>query len=120
MVPCITSAQESEAHEQLRAQLSQGTNDLLVPSIEFYKTQNHHYPETLDALQATLPQNSLVSIFDSRSGLYANEFQKYFHQRVGDNHYYLRSLGPDRLPFASDDIVPQMKAVGNMGLLLEK
>ena len=36
----------------------------LVQSIEFYKVQHGAYPESLDALQASLPKGSFVFIVD--------------------------------------------------------
>lgn len=118
----INSTERKETHDKLRVQLSQGALNRLVPALEQYKQEHTQYPESLDALKETLAKDSLVSIDDPRSGTHANEFKPFFYQRLDDNHYYLRSVGPDEKPFTEDDLVPETSASAgaNTGLLLEK
>jgi hypothetical protein len=45
---------------------------------------------------------------------------RYFHyERVGTDHYYLRSVGPDGQPFTGDDILPnvEVKPGSKVGVL---
>ncbi len=118
----INSSQRQETRDKLRVELSQGALNRLVPALEKYKQENQAYPESLEALKATLSKDSFVSIDDPRSGRHANEFKPFYYQRVDANHYYLRSLGADGRPFTSDDMVPQITppTSENMGLLLEQ
>jgi len=46
----------------------------------------------------------------------------FYYERVGADHYYLRGVGPDGLPFTSDDILPRVKATreGKLGRLIER
>ncbi|MFZ1414941.1 MAG: hypothetical protein WAS73_10250 [Defluviicoccus sp.] len=114
--------QRGGVYDELRVRLAQGTINSLVPSIEFYKTQNGKYPESLEALQGWLPKEGFVSVFDpSIAGLGAQP-RYFFYERVGDDHYYLRGLGVDGKPFTPDDIVPQVPSVPGTksGLLIER
>jgi len=45
----------------------------------------------------------------------------FYYERVGADHYYLRGVGPDGLPFTSDDILPRGTATpdGKLGRLIE-
>jgi len=115
--------QRGGVYDKLRARQAQANLDSLVQSIEYYKVQHGTYPESLKALQESLPKDSLVSILvhdltEVKSGLHQRYF---FYERVGEDHYYLRSLGLDGQPFTSDDIVPQVSAMpgSKVGLLLE-
>lgn len=118
----INSSQRQETHDKLRVELSRSALNRLVPALENYKQENQQYPESLEALRATLTKDSLISVDDPRSGRHANEFKPFYYQRVDDNHYYLRSIGPDGLPFTSDDLVPQItpSTSENIGVLLEQ
>ena len=100
------------AHSQL---------DTLVPAIEFYKVGYGAYPASLAELQKALPKNSFFSVFDSSSTMVGMP-QHYFYERVGTDHYYLRGVGPDGVPFTADDIVPEVdpSVAGKIGLLIDK
>ncbi|GMW07611.1 MAG: type II secretion system protein G [Gammaproteobacteria bacterium] len=115
-------AQRGGVYDELRVQLAQGTINSLVPSIEFYKTQNGKYPESLKVLQDSLPKEGFVSVFDPSALDLGAQPRYFFYQRVGEDHYYLRGLGADGKPFTPDDIVPQFPAVpgSKSGLLVER
>ena len=113
--------QRGGVYDELRVQLAQPTINSLVPSIEFYKTQNGQYPESLKSLQESLPKESFVSVFDP-TVIGIQEQPKYFYyERVGADHYYLRGVGQDGKPFTADDVIPQIAATpaSKIGLLLE-
>ena len=45
----------------------------------------------------------------------------FHYERAGADHYYLRSVGADNIPFTADDILPPTDtAGGKIGLLKEK
>jgi len=113
--------QRGGVYDELRNKAAQYTINSLVPAIEMYKIQFGHYPESLDELKNSLPSNSLVVIYDPRF-VRAGEPHKFYYERVDDNHYYLRGVGPDGVPFSKDDIVPQIPTAseGKLGLLLER
>jgi hypothetical protein len=114
--------QRGGVYDDLRGKLAQSTINSLVPSIEFYKIQNGKYPESLEALQKSLPKNSFVSVFDPTVVGLGTQPRYFFYERVGDDHYYLRGLGSDGKPFTGDDIVPQIPSASGskLGLLLER
>jgi hypothetical protein len=61
-------------------------------------------------------------IYDaSITGLNAHP-RLFFYQRIGCDHYYLRAVGPDGLPFTRDDIVPDVDpaTATKLGLLTAK
>jgi hypothetical protein len=114
--------QPGGAYEKLRVRLAQTSINSLVPLIEFYKIQNGRYPESLKVLQEALPKESFVLVFDPTI-IEVGEKQRYFYyEPVGDDHYYLRGLGPDGKPFTGDDIVPHVSSApsSKIGLLFER
>lgn len=114
--------QRGGMYDDLRTKLAQTTVNSLAHSIEFYKVQRGSYPESLRALQESLPKDSLVSIVDPTDVKVGGQPRLFYYERVGDDHYYLRGLGPDGQPFTPDDIVPQVVSMPNSkaGLLLER
>jgi hypothetical protein len=112
--------QRGGVYDHLRAQLAQSQLNALVPAIEFYKLQRGGYPTSLRELQSTLPKNSFTGVFDPTSLGLGDERRYFFYERVGDDHYYLRGVGPDGRPFTADDIVPQVTipSGSSIGLLL--
>lgn len=114
--------QQGGVYDKLRQQLAQTTLNQLVQSIEFYKVGHGSYPASLEALQATLPKNSLAIITDPTHVKLGEKPRNFFYERVGEDHYYLRAVGADGIPFTADDIVPQIdaSASGRIGLLLER
>lgn len=115
-------AQRGGVYDDLRVKLAQTSINSLVPSIEFYKTQNGKYPESLKVLQESLPKESFVSVFDPTVVEFGGQPKYFFYERVDEDHYYLRGLGADGKPFTADDIVPQVSSApaGKGGLLLER
>jgi hypothetical protein len=114
-------AQRGGVYDDLRAKLAQSTINSLVPSIEFYKTQNEKYPESLKVLKESLPKDAFVTVFDPSVVALGGEPRYFFYERVGEDHYYLRGLGPDGKPFTGDDVVPQipLQPGSKIGLLVE-
>jgi hypothetical protein len=112
--------QRGGVYDELRAELSKTNLTSLVQSIEFYKVQNGKYPEDLQTLQKSLPENSLVFIQDPSkvTGITQEELPLYFYKVTnGGKNYYLLGTGQDNIPFTSDDIVPSLES-GNIGLLI--
>lgn len=113
--------QRGGVYDDLRAKLAQSTINSLLPSIELYKIQNGKYPESLKVLQDSLPKDGFVTVFDPSIVALGGEPRHFFYERVGEDHYYLRGLGPDGKPFTGDDIVPQiaLQPGSKIGLLVE-
>lgn len=105
----------------LRTQLAQQTVNSLVPWIEVYKLEYGHYPKSLAVLQDSMLRYGFVSAFDPSANILQGKLPLFFYKRVGDDHYYLRGVGPDGKPFTRDDIVPQIPLPpGNkLGLLIK-
>jgi hypothetical protein len=108
--------------DDMRRQLTQSQLDALVPAIEFYKIGNGTYPPSLKELQESLPKNSFTTVFDTSNITAGGGMQYFYYERVGSDHYYLRSVGPDGLPFTPDDLTPQVNpsAASKIGLLYQK
>lgn len=114
--------QRGGVYDELRAQLGETTLTSLVQAIEFYKVQTGKYPENLEILRESLPENSLVFVFDPTDVQTGGE-QRYFHYALeGDSSYYLLGVGPDGVPYTSDDLIPKMEISpnSNIGLLIHK
>lgn len=96
--------------------------DALVPEIELYKLQTGAYPESLEALRRSLPRQDLPPIRDPSSFAFGKTPRLFFYKRVGADHYYLRGVGPDGVPFTADDILPRItpKPNSKIGLLVKR
>ncbi|HVM80742.1 MAG TPA: hypothetical protein VMU06_17115 [Stellaceae bacterium] len=108
-----------DTFDLMRAGIARSTLDRLVPAIEFYKVQYGNYPATLGELQRSLPRDSDLLIIDPMTVRLGSMPAPFFYRRVDADHYYLRSVGPDGIPFTADDIVPSIEAIpgGKLGLL---
>src|ERR1700722_10801547 len=113
--------QRGGIYDHLRAQLAQQELYTLVQAVEFYRLQYGSYPDSLKQLQATLPKQSLVMVFDPADFRLGSGPRYFYYERVGTDHYYLRSAGADGQPFTADDIVPDITIAPNskIGLLLD-
>jgi hypothetical protein len=113
--------QRGGIYDELRVRLAQTVIDDLVPRIETYKIQNGRYPDSLDALKESLPPNSVAVIYDP-TDVRAAKPRAFYYERVGEDHYYLRGVGADGVPFTPDDIVPEVGGAqpGKLGLLRER
>jgi hypothetical protein len=114
--------QRGGVYDDLRAEMSKTNLTSLVQAIEFYKVQNGTYPKDLQTLKESLPENSLVFVFDSSKVTGMNQDQlPYYYYELTENgqKYYLLSTGPDNIPFTVDDIVPTVNG-GNIGLVINK
>lgn len=109
---------EGGGFEQAQSQLSSSLVTSLVASIEFYKLQNDDYPESLEDLSGTMPENSFHSILDPIQAFTGGETGYFYYENLGDDGYRLFSVGPDGEAFTDDDIHPEFDAEnrGNMGL----
>ena len=67
--------------------------------IEYYKTQNQTYPDSLNYLKE---YDEFSSFIDLPKG---NEF---FYQKVSDSTYYFFGIGKDEKPFTEDDLYPSL------------
>src|ERR1700720_1002039 len=105
--------QDGGIYDRLRGQLAQQQLYTLVQAVEFYRLQYGSYPDSLKQLQATLPKQSLVMVFDPADFRLGSGPRYFYYERVGTDHYYLRSAGADGQPFTADDIVPDIKVVPN-------
>ena len=113
--------QHGGIYDRLRGQLAQQQLYTLVQAVEFYRLQYGSYPDSLKQLQASLPEQSLVMVFDPTDFRLGSGPRYFYYERVGTDHYYLRSAGADGQPFTADDIVPDIKIAPNskIGLLLD-
>jgi len=111
-------------YRALRHQVAQSALDSLVPAIETYRIQHGVYPATLEDLRKTVPKDAFLMIFDPTDGriLPRGQNRQFFYERVDNDHYYLRSVGPDGQPFTADDIVPEVDpaTADKLGLLLTR
>ena len=114
--------QRGGIYDDLRAQMAQGSLNGVAQAVEFYKLQNGSYPESLKVLQDSLPKGSTVFVFDPTDMKYGGDSRYFYYERVGTDHYYLRGVGPDGVPFTKDDILPQIQLTpgSKVGLLIER
>jgi hypothetical protein len=115
--------QRGGIYDQLRAKMAVTTLNSTVKEIEYYKVQHGYYPKTLDDL-ADQEKDSFNSSVDPTAMQRGGKMdEKFFYQLdPSGKFYYLRSVGPDGIPFTADDILPSLppSETQNTGLRLEK
>ncbi|WP_202741212.1 MULTISPECIES: type II secretion system protein GspG [Acinetobacter] len=111
--------QRGGLYDELRAQSSQIAMTSLVQAIEFYKVENGHYPDSLEILNQSLPENSSVFVFDATDVSWSSSPRYYHYELKDSSHYYLLSVGQDGEPYTSDDILPniELKPDSKIGLI---
>jgi hypothetical protein len=96
-------------YDKMRAQFAVTMLNDVVKEIEFYKLQHCHYPASLSELdpkdKMQFPKTFDPTIID----LNPKRDRHFFYQPdPTGSFYYLRSVGPDAIPFTEDDIVPTL------------
>jgi hypothetical protein len=108
--------QEDGVYDELRATMAKTQLTSAVQAIEFYKIQNREYPDSLETLQESLPENSMVFLHDSAQ-VNMDEAKLYYYKLINENSYHIRSYGRDGLLNTEDDILPA--AIENVGLVAD-
>ena len=113
--------QRGGVYDDLRSKFSETTITSLVQAIEFYKTRNGKYPESLEVLKKSLPENSMVFVFDPTDIKMHGQPRYYYYELIDSGHYYLLGVGPDGLPFTADDVLPKVEVGGQskVGLVIK-
>jgi hypothetical protein len=64
----------------------------------------------------------MVFVNDPTDVKFSGKPKYFYYQRIGTDHYYLRGVGPDGLPFTPDDLLPQVQLTpgSKLGLLIER
>lgn len=115
--------QRGGIYDKLRAQMAVTMLNSTVKEIEYYKLQHGSYPKSLEDLK---PQeaNSFESSIDPTATERGKPVDERFYYELDPSgkFYYLRSVGPDGVPFTADDILPSLppSETQNTGLKLEK
>jgi hypothetical protein len=110
------TVQRGGVYDELRVQLAKTTITSLVQAIEFYKTQNGQYPDSLETLQKTLPENTLVFVTDPTDVQFTEKPRNFHYKLKDESHYYLLGVGLDETPYTSDDLLPDIKVNDNNGV----
>ncbi|BDX05173.1 type II secretion system protein GspG [Planctobacterium marinum] len=111
----IGLVQEGGIYDELRGELTKTQLTNVVQAIEFYKVQYGHYPESLEILQKSLPENSMVFLHDAAQ---VNAQGKlYYYKLIDTSSYHIRSYGRDSVLNTSDDILPS--PIDNVGLVMD-
>ncbi|MBY6196853.1 hypothetical protein [Vibrio hangzhouensis] len=108
--------QKGGVYDDLRSQLVKVQLTNSVQAIELYKVQHGRYPASLEVLQKSLPEGSLVSLYDAAQISISGE-KWYFYTVIDENHYHIRSYGRDGLIATEDDILPT--PIENIGLIAD-
>jgi hypothetical protein len=107
--------QEGGVYDDLRNQMAKSQLTSAVQAIEFYKVQNGKYPETLEVIQVSLPENSLVFLHDVT--LVNGEGNLYFYKLIDESSYHIRAYGRDGIINTADDVLPT--PIENVGLVAD-
>jgi len=108
--------QENGIYDDLRAKMTKTQLTSAVQSIEFYKVQNGKYPDSLEILQKSLPENSMVFLHDATQ-VNMDKMRLYYYKVINENSYHIRSYGRDGIINTADDIFPS--PIKNTGLVAD-
>ncbi|RUO38637.1 hypothetical protein CWE13_03045 [Aliidiomarina shirensis] len=107
--------QEGGIYDELRGEFAKTQLNSAVQAIEFYKVQNGHYPESLEILQKSLPENSMVFLLDAAQVNTGGKL--YYYELIDEGSYHIRSYGRDGVINTADDILPS--PIKNVGLVAD-
>lgn len=105
--------QEDGVYDELRVTMAKTQLTSAVQAIELYNVQNGEYPDSLQTLQKSLPENSVVFLFDSAQ-VSLDEMKYYYYKVINDHSYHIRSYGRDGIINTQDDVLPS--TIENIGL----
>lgn len=108
--------QEDGVYDELRAKMAKTQLTSAVQAIEFYKVRNGHYPVSLQVLQDSLPENSMVFLQDATQ-VNVDELKFYYYKIINQTSYHIRSYGRDGLINTADDVLPD--PIENVGLVAD-
>jgi hypothetical protein len=100
--------QRGGVFDKLRVPMAEQALNSTVRELEYYKLQRGHYPTTLREL-APSRQSPPVGLDPTALfpiGLKPRDPYFYYEVNLAGDHYFLRSVGPDGIPFTADDILP--------------
>jgi len=99
--------QRGGIYDKLRSQFAVTMLNDAVKEIEFYKLQHGHYPTNLSELDPK-DKTQLAKTFDPTIIDFSGKRDRHFFYQLdpSGSFYFLRSVGPDGIPFTADDIVP--------------
>jgi hypothetical protein len=110
-------------YDELRSRLAVTMLNDAVKEIEFYKIQHGHYPASLTEVEPK-DKMQINKIIDPTSFQRRGSKDTHFYYELdpSGSFYYLRSVGPDGIPFTSDDILPTITedTRKNTGLRLQR
>ncbi|MGZ9677116.1 tripartite tricarboxylate transporter TctB family protein [Flavobacterium sp. GNP001] len=98
----------SDFHEKHLIQFTNIQLNEMVKDLEFYKSKNGKYPDSL-------PELKLQNKFFNDDELFKSEFNfkeskpARFYYKKQESDYVLKSLGPDLILNTEDDIHPELK-----------
>lgn len=107
--------QEGGVYDDLRHKMAKAQLTNLVQAIEFYKVQNGHYPDSLEVLQKSLPENSMVFLYDATQ--VSAEGRLYYYKVIDEKSYHIRAYGRDGALNTADDVLPT--PISNVGLVAD-
>ena len=105
--------QEDGVYDELRVSMAKTQLTGAVQAIELYRVQNGEYPDSLQTLQKSLPENSVVFLYDTTQ-VSLDETKYYYYKVINENAYHIRSYGRDGIINTQDDVLPA--AIENVGL----
>jgi hypothetical protein len=96
--------------DELRSHLAVTMLNDCVKEIEFYKIQHGHYPGSLTDVDPKDFKTQSPKCMDPTIIDFSPKRDRHFFYKLdpSGSFYFLRSVGPDGLPFTADDIVPTM------------
>lgn len=115
--------QRGGIYDQLRAKMAVTMLNSTVKEIEYYKVQHGSYPKSLDDLAEQEKDSFNLPTDPTAIQREGKMNDKFFYQLDSSGkYYYLRSVGPDGIPFTDDDILPSLppSETQNTGLRLDK
>ena len=103
-------------YDKGRSNIAKAQLTSIAQAIETYKVQNGKYPKSLEALKASLPENSFVSLYDPTL-INSAEGKLYYYKLINKGSYHIRAYGRDGILNTDDDVLPNR--IENIGLIAD-
>ena len=98
----------NDFHKEHLIQFTNHQLNEVVKDLEFYKSKNDRYPDSLAQLKS---QNKFFrddEFFSNKFDFEKAKSARFYYKKIG-NDYMLKSFGPDLILNTQDDIYPELK-----------
>lgn len=100
--------ENSDLHKKQLTELTKNQLNEVVKDLEFYKSKNNQYPDSLGQLKSQNKFFNDQELFNNEFDFKKSKPSKFYYKKI-ESDYVLKSFGPDLILNTKDDIYPELK-----------